>query len=566
MNTPIAKINVSDYTQVASTPGGLIAYVSGVTRRGPVGDPSQIFDTYEKFKRVFGEDPDQSLFEGMDGSGSSGWGQINIGNTVSKFNLYVKRLFSYGYRLRVNRIIHDFQDGEMEQYKPSAPNPLETQITSDLLEGTSLPLFKASIKYPGADYNGIKITMSKASNGSSKAFNMNIDWPAYPEYSESYQNIPMPDFTKPKWEQTYLDNVMKLTQLVTFEYLDTKASLPSDFSVPTTQEEWDMFYKSLKISFKRNSKEYDVFTGGSDGGPVSSLDFAKGVDAFDQVQDGPCILAIPGVTDLEAQAAYKSKAEMRKDMIYMGSVSVTTDNVDSIIESKDTIIGDTPYSVISGGGIKILDPKTGRAMVISEIADVMGLVAVTYNQRGAWFDPASQQSAKILDAIGVGVNFGTPALSNKLNDLSNHGINMLVVDEGGIEWKSSYTSQLADSAMSFMSVVMLVLYMKATLLPVLKRHLKEPCDIPTFQSIYRQSKTFLDGLTSKQSRALWKYEYLGDQDAQSLDDLTVNTKEDVQIGKYKAYLKLWVIVPMVEAVINMALVMGDGEVGIEITQ
>lgn len=82
--------------------------------------------------------------------------------------------------------------------------------------------------------------------------------------------------------------------------------------------------------------------------------------------------------------------------------------------------------------------------------------------------------------------------------------------------------------------------------------------------MWNQIRPFLDNLARTSTRALWKYEYMGDQDASSLDTLTVNQKNDVQMGKYKAYLKLWLIVPMIEVTLNIMLVQGDGEVGIEI--
>lgn len=536
MNTPKATINVSDYTQTASTPSGMEVYVSGVTRRGPVNDPSQTFDTYEKYVRVFGGAAPVSMFENPD-------------DPAKDFHIYVQRLFQYGARLRINRIVHNTGDSITNKVK--AAEPIFGMLT-DTTGGTPVKIFSMQPKYPGADYNGIKAVISPSSNGAKGAFNLDIIWPAYPEYSESYQNIPYPTLGKPASDQTYLDQVMKLSQIIEFTYMDFTAT-PLD---------------STKLLVKMD--DTSTFAGGSDGDTVTDADFigndmGTGISAFDQVQGG-MIIAFPGVYKGTIQAKGIAYATQRQDMVYMGSWQVTPNTYETDITEKDEIVGDTKQAIISCGGIKILDANTNKKIVISEIADVIGLCVSTFNNRGAWFDPASSQSASIINAIGVGYNFGTPALKNALNDLANHGINAVVSDSGVISWTSSYTSQKTDSVLSFGSGMFLLLYMKATMMPILRSHLKEPCDVVTFKSIYRQLKPFLDTLASTQNRALWQYEYLGDQDARSLDDLSVNSKEDVQIGKYKIFLKLWVIVPLIDITLNMMLVMGDGEVGIEITE
>ena len=568
MNTPVAKFNVSDYTQVASTPGGMVVYVSGVTRRGPVNDPSQIIDTYEKFRRIFGDEASESLFSELDPQ-------------ASKFTTFVKRMLRYGARLRINRVVHTAIEGEAATASAKAPYTKDVylnfykKVKGEDAEGNEkvekelermAKAFTATIKYPGADYNGIHLVIKPASNGNKKAFDMDIVWPANPDYSESYQNIAYPNPSLSASEQTYLDSVSKLSQLVDFEYVDIKDAFAPDEDGNEFEPDWDNAQIEIMANLTQKLFIKDSpFSGGSNGGAVTKSDFLKATQAFDQYQDGPVLLAVPGIYDVDIQNAFASYAVSRQDMVYMGSLHITsTDQINNAIEDRNLIAGDTPYVVITCGGIKILDPNTNKKICISEIADVIGLIVTTYNNRGAWFDPASRQSASILDAIGVEFNFGTPALSKSLNDLANHGINPVISDNGILEWKSSYTCQLTDSAMSFLSVVMLTLYMRATMLPVLKSHLKEPCDIVTFKAMYRQFKTFLDNLANTQNRALWKYEYMGDQDASSLDDLTVNRKEDVQIGKYKAFLKVWVIVPLVDATLNMMLVMGDGEVGIEI--
>ena len=68
----------------------------------------------------------------------------------------------------------------------------------------------------------------------------------------------------------------------------------------------------------------------------------------------------------------------------------------------------------------------------------------------------------------------------------------------------------------------------------------------------------LDDLTSPSKRAIYRYDYQGDQDANSLDDLQINDPIDVQNGKYKINLKIWPIPSMQELNFNLMLVQGEG--------
>ena len=404
-------------------------------------------------------------------------------------------------------------------------------------------------KYPGADYNGIKVEVKAATNGNPNAFDIKLTWPSNPDGSESYSAVPMPD-PNLEWEkQTFLNNLNKLSSTFNFRKAATAPTLTGATKVevvPATM----------------------VFAGGSDGAPVTDSDFIgdgtdNGFHAFDTVSDS-MIVAVPGARIDAIHTSGVAYATLRQDMVYYGSVLAVPGKAEEAATAKDEAIGDSEFAQISTGGIRHYDTASDMEIELDEVADTIGLTVWTHNNRGAWFDPASKQSATVLNALGVVQNFGTPARLSELNILANHGINAMVYRDGSIEWTSSYTSQKTNSALSFVSSMFLVFYIKNTMIPVYRSYLKEPCDTVTFKAMWNQIRPFLDNLARTSTRALWKYEYMGDQDASSLDTLTVNQKNDVQMGKYKAYLKLWLIVPMIEVTLNIMLVQGDGEVGIEI--
>ena len=92
----------------------------------------------------------------------------------------------------------------------------------------------------------------------------------------------------------------------------------------------------------------------------------------------------------------------------------------------------------------------------------------------------------------------------------------------------------------------------------MESYLEEPNDPTTWRSIYNQLRATLDKLVSPQQRALYKYEYYGDQDANTIDDVQVNDPVDIENGKYKINLKIWPIPALQELTLNLMLVQGEG--------
>lgn len=54
-------------------------------------------------------------------------------------------------------------------------------------------------------------------------------------------------------------------------------------------------------------------------------------------------------------------------------------------------------------------------------------------------------------------------------------------------------------------------------------------------------------------QAMTEYTWMGDQNATSYNDLTVNNEADVRQGKYKVVLKYKDVVPMQEITVNITI-------------
>lgn len=84
-----------------------------------------------------------------------------------------------------------------------------------------------------------------------------------------------------------------------------------------------------------------------------------------------------------------------------------------------------------------------------------------------------------------------------------------------------------------------------------QKYLEEPNIWNTWNKIWLEIKPILDNLVDED--AMSEYTYMGDQDASSYDQLSVNNEADVRQGKYKVILKYKDIVPMQEVTINIVI-------------
>ncbi|WP_338761834.1 hypothetical protein WAF17_16365 [Bernardetia sp. ABR2-2B] len=63
------------------------------------------------------------------------------------------------------------------------------------------------------------------------------------------------------------------------------------------------------------------------------------------------------------------------------------------------------------------------------------------------------------------------------------------------------------------------------------KYINKPADIQTFREMYREALETLNDLVER--RAITEFRWVGDQEADTLDDLILNDKNQVQLGNYK---------------------------------
>lgn len=98
--------------------------------------------------------------------------------------------------------------------------------------------------------------------------------------------------------------------------------------------------------------------------------------------------------------------------------------------------------------------------------------------------------------------------------------------------------------------------------PILERYLEEPNIWNTWNKIWLEVKPILDACVD--GDAMSEYTWMGDQDANSYSELSVNNEQDVRQGKYKAILKYKDIVPMQE--VTMSIIIDQASKSVSIVE
>lgn len=379
-------------------------------------------------------------------------------------------------------------------------------------------LFDLIPKYGGAAYNNLKISVLPASNGQAAYFNIKIELTSEPDFTpEVYQNLIIPG--SPTVQQsTYLNDIVLGSSLVNVVYADLSGivSLPI---VPVIN--------------------YSRYSGGSDGGAVVAIDYAgdsgakNGYHTFDGVYD---ILAMGTDSQLTAIAqSGSSYADARGDLQFLFHFDNALTDGNSLVAAKQALNIDTKYVEFWTGGVNVIDPLTGNPRNISGIADILTAASLSESQFGAWWSFAGVNRGMLKNILGVVNNFAAASDSSILDLLANNQINALVSD-GDLHLSGNFSGQLANSTLSFNSIVRLTCFLKKQLRGIVKPFLEEPNDIPTWKNMYLKVRPFLNTLAGKrafQGKEGVGWSWNGDQFATDLSKLVINNETDVENGIYK---------------------------------
>lgn len=377
---------------------------------------------------------------------------------------------------------------------------------------TPIAMFDFVPKFQGADYNNLVVDIGAASSGDANSFDVNFSHLLEPTLNESYKNIKIPGNPSVA-NSSYLQAIVNGSTLFDVIYLDLSGTTGQQRPVNT-------------------SVKYDT---GSDGGAIVDADHVgdsgakTGLYALDGYGD-MIEMAYCGESAVVHQAAILY-VENRKDMVYYGHLSNTYVNETQLAAAKDALLIDSTYGALYAGGLIIVDPVTSQDRNISEIGDILGASGYCNARFGPWKSFAGVNRGLIFNAKGVVNNFGLDSQYGPRNLLANHEINIVGNVDGKIQIMGGFTTQLASSTLSFLSVRKMLIYLKKKLSPILKRYIEEPDDIPTWKQLYGEVVPVFEYIKTR--RGIYDYSWQGDQFAPNITKLLINNSADLALGKYK---------------------------------
>jgi hypothetical protein len=491
MSTPAPKATYNLVDNTLSVPDLVsgIAFVQGITKRGPVKDPSILVYSWAQFVQLFG-------------------GYLS----TSDFPLHCKILLDRGVVLRVNSIKTNADTASV--------NVVNSEVSPDLL-------FTLASKYEGVDYNNLSAIVSAPSDENLGTFNLLVSFNEG-EYTETYENL--------KADEDILNAAFANSKWVEIEAMGAIDTLLAGAS------EGDETVVTPAFA------TYEL-VGGDDGDLDIDVDLAD-FTPWDEYDDGVFLsvlcdtTAVPGAIETAGEAY----ATSRKDLRYYASIE-TSDDSNTIITTRKTL----PYSryiSYSSGGWEIIHPNTGVLYNISEISHFIANGVNTISQDGWWFS-FSGPDKPVSNVLKPVNNYGSKAKFTELDQLNRNQVNMAINRNGLNMFWGNFSGQRENTHTKFISTNNLIIFMGKSLIPIMESFIEKPLDIPLFRTIYYTVKPFLNRLVT--GRAIFDYQWVGDQNVNTIQEVTVNTPEDIQMGKYKVRLPITRINPLQEFELTIEL-------------
>ena len=587
--------SLSNLTSVVNNVSTGVVFVQGTAERGPFSDPSEIINSWPQFVAKYGgllPDNDTPLLckRLLEKGGKLRFSRVGHYTDISdpttldaaKAETSTTKQIKFSEELRTGNVIEVEIDnveigsvnftsdnyntlkkiGDLIQQHPSVDvvtvQNFDQEPTLNILTNTSATfvltvtggtvqptitqsnvltitdsegneLFRVSPKYAGLDFNNVSVIITPTTNGVTNAFNLSVVHRTEPMLNESYPNLVMDG------SNNYLNKVATGSSLIDVEYVSTTAAQPN----PT------VIY----------------FSGGSDGTTPQLTDYIgdeagkNGLHAFNEYYDS---FYLATFDDVDIDSAGVSYCSVRDDMAYI--IHLSGETKQTLIEEKRSKMIDDKHAYFTAGSLKIIDPFTNTQKVVKETADVLALAVASDNNNGPWYSFAGPNRGLISGVLGVGSNFGSPAKYKDLDELADNNINMVINRDNSVKLWGNFSGQMKNNQERYFNVVKLVFFIKRALRPILETFLEEPNDIQTWSTIYYSVKPLFDSL--KDRRAIYTYDWQGDQFATNMNDLKVNKPSDVTQGKYKVILVLSAINSLQE--IHVGIVLTDAGVEFEI--
>lgn len=523
--SPYVKFNFQNNNVMETTPLMGVSCILARTTQGPFLDPSKVITSYAQFQREFGEE------EMADG-------------TVSN----IQKALELGSKLRIIRVLAgEDEPGSVDKPSIATIGGVEFKIKPKIISNEddkyTLKITALTNGTTGYDY-----TITRKGDGSIVESGALIRYKeaddkgnAVVDYNSFSSFITNSTIIEPESMDTFNNAVKYLKSLDGTAATSLGIAVTAGESVITPNHE------------------------GAEAEP-SKEDYIGAIDCLMDYTD-PYQIAVSNLpayftTDSDIYEIYAGIAEkivpLQEYTLYVEvpKTKKTVSEITTWTKAAIGAIGQSKYVAYFAGGIKYYNDM-GTLIDCDCIGTILGLGDASASNYGPWKSFAGMNRGVIWDGNGpVCPNYGSPSQYDNLNELAQNYVNMIVVKDTASSGKQTmlwhlFTSQVKQDSERFLSIVRLNLYLKKTLRPILENYLEEPNTWGTWKNIWLRVKPILDNLVDQQ--AMTEYTWMGDQNATSYNDLTVNNEADVRQGKYKVVLKYKDVVPMQEITVNITI-------------
>ena len=245
-------------------------------------------------------------------------------------------------------------------------------------------------------------------------------------------------------------------------------------------------------------------------------------------------------------------------------------DVDQMINWKKTCsdtIGHSKWVSYYGAGL-MYNNNFGIAQGSDVGGTVLGLADTSATNYGYHKSFAGLNRGIATDAQGtVSPNYGSPGRIDQLERLAQECINLFVVRDTPSFGKRTllwhnFTDQVKQDSFRFLGNTGLVLNIKKTLRPILESYIEEPNIWGTWHDIYLRVRPLIDSWVD--SEAMTDPKWDGDQDANSWDDLKVNTEADCRQGRYHVVFSFKDIVALQDITLDVVIEKASKSVEIDV--
>lgn len=479
------ETEVVDLSVLSNTGLNGISAVLGVTERGPIGK-SVLVGSWVEYVRIFGGYLSGSLFP-----------------------LLCKRTLDRGGKLRVARVAHytDIDDSA------TISGAVATVVVAGA--GSPAPDLKLNADNIGAWGNGLKVEFKATYNGIADTFDAKVTLDGSPDLEKTVFGLP------------------KILTLDAIRRFNTESTLVK--------------IDENSVGFSLSAAKHTLASGAQDISLIVPIDYIgdpttqTGLYIFDNDNDFVRV-AVPEKAIPEIDTALVAYADSRKDCRAIlrtptgvtGLVAVDYREGTGVYEHSPV---NSWFASMVYGTLKVTDPKSGGAVMIPAIADVLGAMSQKDSNNDAWIATAGSKRGRLANIIGVDYNLGVASRATEFDQVVNHGINAVINDTtyGPVYWgnRTLYKSQ---TLLRNENVADLLIYITRVLAPLIKSELFDPNDVETWRAIYRNVRPALEYVKSR--RGIWDYLYEGDQLVDSIEEATINDPSNVDAGQYVFYLWL----------------------------